>query len=254
MKYYVEMFRTLIADMKLLKKDFIRYTFAYIGLAVLSHLFDVLKSAFGVSISFSTLTVTVLQAVNLIVFQRSYTKLKIPVIAFNSIITVIVHIYTIYFLQMLIFLLPMAGITSFFRTVIPHTFPGRSSIAIAAKVGLLVLLACWLVRLVFVPMILVYKKESLRMKSIVAESRVIVRKHRFIVLPFFLILYLSAIYTAYQVVTGNSVNLPVPAAAGIALLLPCSGYVSSLLYCKVVIDYQLEMARRFLPDRIGRTS
>ena len=92
------------------------------------------------------------------------------------------------------------------------------------------------------------------MKSIVAESRVIVRKHRFIVLPFFLILYLSAIYTAYQVVTGNSVNLPVPAAAGIALLLPCSGYVSSLLYCKVVIDYQLEMARRFLPDRIGRTS
>ena len=111
MKYYVEMFRTLIADMKLLKKDFIRYTFAYIGLAALSHLFDVLKSAFGVSISFSTLTVTVLQAVNLIVFQRSYTKLKIPVIAFNPIITVIVHIYTIYFLQMLIFLLPMAGIT-----------------------------------------------------------------------------------------------------------------------------------------------
>lgn len=253
MKYCVDIFRSLIFDMKLLKKDIVRYTLVYIGVIVLSHVFDVLKSALGISISFSTLIITVLQAVNLILFQQAYTRMKIPVIAFNPIVTVLLHIYMIYFLQMVIFLLPMAAISSFFRMLLPQTFPGRAVIITAAKGGMLLLLGWWLMRLVFLPMILVYKKESMRMRPIVAESHMIVRKHRFIVLPFFLILFLSAVHTAYQVVTGTTANIPLPAAAGLALLLPCSGYVSSLLYCKLVIDYQLEMAQRFLPERTGAT-
>ena len=131
--------------------------------------------------------------------------------------------------------------------LLPKTFAGEAVIMLILKTGLLISLAWWIIRLVFVPMILVYQKESMKGKLIVAESKAIFRKHYGIVVPFFLILYLSAVYTAYQIVNGNSELFPPVVNAGRIIILIVSGYISSLFYCKLVIDYQLQMAQRFLP-------
>ena len=133
------------------------------------------------------------------------------------------------------------------RMLLPKTFVSAAVIMLILKIGLLILLAWWIIRLVFVPMILVYQKESMKGKLIVAESKAIFRKHYNIVIPFFLILYLSAIYTAYQIVNTNSELFPAVINVGRIIILIVSGYISSLFYCKLVIDYQLQMAQRFLP-------
>ena len=115
------------------------------------------------------------------------------------------------------------------------------------KIGLLMLMAWWVMRLIFVPLILVYQKESMKGKLIVAESRAIFRKHYGIVIAFALIPYLSSVYTAYQIVNGTAQLLPPVVNTVRISIVTLSGYISSVLYCKLVIDYQLQMTQRFLP-------
>lgn len=244
--------RTLAAELLQIKKDYGKYTLFYFFIAVGAQLLPTAAAsvpALQTSVSFLSLSLSLLQIVNLILFQRAYTKQKIGMIAFTPIPAVIANTYFIYFAQMLLFLFPAAGILGMISMTVPKTFAGRAYVLLVGRGGLLILMAWWLMRLIFVPMILVYQKESMRMKLIISESKAIFRKHYRMVIPFFLILYLSALYTAYQIVNGKSELLPPLVNTGRIIILIISGYISSLLYCKFVIDYQLLMAQRFLPDK-----
>lgn len=250
MKFYRTFIQPLTADLLQIKTAYGKYTLFYFSIAISMQALPLITSvipALQSSFSFFTLWLSILQSVNLILFQRTYTKQKIGSVAFNPIPAVIAHTYLIYFVQLLLFLFPAAMIMGLVRMILPKTFVSAAVIMLILKIGLLILLAWWIIRLVFVPMILVYQKESMKGKLIVAESKAIFRKHYNIVIPFFLILYLSAIYTAYQIVNTNSELFPAIINVGRIIILIVSGYISSLFYCKLVIDYQLQMAQRFLP-------
>lgn len=252
MTFYRTFIRPLVAELLQIKKDYAKYTLFYFCIAISAQLFPLVTSALPAlqrSLSFLTLWLSLLQNVNLILFQRAYTTQKIGNVVFNPIPAVIAHTYLIYFVQVLLFLFPAGAVMGLASLLLPKTFAGQAVIMLLLKIGLLVLLAWWVMRLVFVPMILVYQKESMQAKLIVAESKAIFRKHYRIVIPFFLILFLSAVYTAYQIVNRNSELFPPVVNAGRIIILIVSGYISSLCYCKLVIDYQLQMAQRFLPNK-----
>jgi len=251
MKYFTDLAHSIIADMKAMKKEFLNYTFAFIGLAVLSNALAFIKTENAVinfCITLILLTIGMFQTVVIISFQRAYIKQKIGNIVFNTIPAVILHLYIIYFIQLLIFVIPIAVITTFFNTLNLAELSSNHPIALSIKGLLLIFFAWWLARLIFVPTILVYKKESMKMKHIIAESKAIFKRNVVIVLPFFLILYITALYTGFKIIYNPTAESSLLASILKTLLLGCSGYVSTILYCRLVIDYQLYMVSRYLPD------
>lgn len=244
--------RSIISDMKVLKKDCLRYTAAYIGLTIISNALSLIQSKDTVItpyLNFLPFFLSILQMILVIYFQQIYIKQKIGNLIFNPVFTVILHIYFIYFLQMIIFIIPVAALNGLSAVLVPKTLQENQYIVFIRKGLFCILLGWWLTRLIFVSTILVYKKESIKMKHIVAESKAIFKKNYFIVLPFFLILYLSALYTAYKILNdGAPQAVSIPSSVHL-ILLTCSGYLSSLIYCRLVIDYQLEMASRYLSDK-----
>ena len=109
------------------------------------------------------------------------------------------------------------------------------------------LLLYWFSRLVFVPTMLVYKKESMKMKHIIAESKAIFKKNFFVVLPFFFILYATAFYAGFTLMANPQSS---PSLVRV-IVSTFNAYISSILYCKLVINYQLQMASRYLPQTTG---
>ena len=250
MKLYHTFIRSLVADLLLIKKDYGKYTLCYFALVVSAQVVPLATAAIPALprfLSFLTVLLSLLQSVNHILFQRAYTNQKIGNGAFNPIPAVIAHTYLIYFVQIMLFLFPAAVIMGGVTLIIPKTVGGGAPIMLVVKIGLLILMAWWIMGLVFVPMILVYQKESMKGKLIVAESRAIFRKQYRMVIPFFLILYLSSVYTAYQIVNAHAQVFPPVANTVRIIIVILSGYISSLVYCKLVIEYQLQMAQRFLP-------
>ena len=101
MKQLIGIIQSVISDMKLLRKPFINYTLVYIGLAVISNLVSLFNSSNKAVNSFLylvTLAVSVFQTAAIVYFQRAYIKQQIGNVVFNSIFTVILHLYFIYFI------------------------------------------------------------------------------------------------------------------------------------------------------------
>ena len=252
MKRFTDLARSIIADMKLIKKEFFNYTFSFIGLTVTSNVLSFIKTenpVINFCVSLILLAIGILQTVVIISFQRAYIKQKIGNIVFNSIPAVILHLYIIYFVQIIIFVIPIAIGTTFFKVLNPEELSPNNPIVLGIKGLLFIFFAWWLARLIFVPTILVYKKESMKMKHIIAESKAIFKRNVVIVLPFFLILYITALYTGFKIISNPTAESSLLASVLKILLLACSGYVSTILYCRLVIDYQLYMVSRYLPDK-----
>lgn len=236
----------------MLKKEFFNYTVAYIGLTVISNALSFIRidnTVIDFCLNLILLTASILQTVVMISFQRSYIKQKIGNIVFNSIPAVILHLYIIYFVQIILFVVPIAAVTTFFKVLNYPELSANHPIALTIKGVLLIFFAWWLARLIFVPTILVYKKESMKMKHIIAESKAIFKRNFVIILPFFLVLYIAAIYSGFKIIYNPTAEPTYFASILKIFLLACSGYISTILYCKLVIDYQLYMASRYLPDK-----
>ncbi|MGI5090226.1 hypothetical protein [Treponema sp. OMZ 805] len=246
MKEFINLIRSIVSDMKLLGKPFINYTLAYIGLSVVSNIMPMFTGSNEAINSFITLlilAVAVLQTAVIVYFQRAYIKQQIGNVVFNSIFAVILHLYVIYFIQLIVITIPVAVVMLTFHSAHSEA-SALSSVMDWIETGLIfILLLYWFSRLVFVPTILVYKKESMKMKHIIAESKAIFRKNFFVVLPFFFILYATAFYTGFAIIDNPQYT---PSLARV-IFLTCNAYISSILYCKLVISYQLQMASRYLP-------
>jgi putative membrane protein len=236
--------------MRLLGKPFINYTLAYIGLAVVSNalsLFNSSNQAVNSLITLFILAVAVLQTAAIVYFQRAYIKQQIGNVVFNSIFAVILHLYVIYFIQLIIIAVPVILVMLIFYS--PQSY-GSAFFSVMDWIGkglVFILLLYWFSRLVFVPTILVYKKESMKMKHIIAESKAIFRKNFFVVLPFFLILFATAFYAGFTLMDNPQSS---PSLVRV-IVLTFNAYISSILYCKLVINYQLHMASRYLPQTTG---
>ena len=250
MKQFINLIRSIVSDMRLLGKPFINYTLAYIGLAVVSNalsLFNSSNQAVNSLITLLILAVAVLQTAAIIYFQRAYIKQQIGNVVFNSIFAVILHLYVIYFIQLLIIAIPAALVMLRFHSAQPEASVFASVMDWIGKGLVFVLLLYWFSRLVFVPAILVYKKESMKMKHIIAESKAIFKKNFFVVLPFFFILYATAFYAGFTLMDNPQSS---PSLVRV-IVLTFNAYISSILYCKLVINYQLHMASRYLPQTTG---
>ena len=192
MKQFISLIRSIVSDMRLLGKPFINYTLAYIGLAVVSNalsLFNSSNQAVNSLITLLILAVAVLQTAAIIYFQRAYIKQQIGNVVFNSIFAVILRLYFIYFIQLIIIIIPVTAVMMILRSVRPEASAAFFDMDWVGRGLVFIFLLYWFSRLVFVPTILVYKKESMKMKLIIAESKAIFRKNFFVVLPFFLILF-----------------------------------------------------------------
>jgi len=236
--------------MRLLGKPFINYTLAYIGLAVVSNalsLFNSSNEALNSLIALLILAVAVLQTAAIIYFQRAYIKQQIGNVVFNSIFAVILHLYVIYLIQLLIIAIPAALVMLRFHSAQPEASVFASAMDWIGKGLVFILLLYWFSRLVFVPTILVYKKESMNMKHIIAESKAIFKKNFFVVLPFFFILYATAFYAGFTLMANPQSS---PSLVRV-IVSTFNAYISSILYCKLVINYQLQMASRYLPQTTG---
>jgi len=250
MKQFINLIRSIVSDMRLLGKPFINYTLAYIGLAVVSNalsLFNSSNQAVNSLITLFILAVAVLQTAAIVYFQRAYIKQQIGNVVFNSIFAVILHLYVIYFIQLIIIAVPVILVMLIFYS--PQSY-GSAFFSVMDWIGkglVFILLLYWFSRLVFVPTILVYKKESMKMKLIIAESKAIFRKNFFVVLPFFLILFATAFYAGFTIMDNPQYT---PSLARV-IFLTCNAYISSILYCKLVINYQLHMASKYLPQTSG---
>ena len=250
MKQFISLIRSIVSDMRLLGKPFINYTLAYIGLAVVSNalsLFNSSNQAVNSLITLFILAVAVLQTAAIVYFQRAYIKQQIGNVVFNSIFAVILHLYVIYFIQLIIIAVPVILVMLIFYS--PQSY-GSAFFSVMDWVGrglVFIFLLYWFSRLVFVPTILVYKKESMKMKLIIAESKAIFRKNFFVVLPFFLILFATAFYAGFTIMDNPQYT---PSLARV-IFLTCNAYISSILYCKLVINYQLHMASKYLPQTSG---
>ena len=250
MTQFISLIRSIVSDMKHLRKPFINFTLAYIGLAVVSNvlsLFNSSNEALNSLIALLILTVAVLQTVAIVYFQRAYIKQQIGNVVFNSIFAVILHLYVIYFIQLIIIAVPVILVMLIFYS--PQSY-GSAFFSVMDWIGkglVFILLLYWFSRLVFVPTILVYKKESMKMKLIIAESKAIFRKNFFVVLPFFLILFATAFYAGFTIMDNPQYT---PSLARV-IFLTCNAYISSILYCKLVINYQLHMASKYLPQTSG---
>lgn len=250
MKQFISLIQAIVSDMKLLGKPFINYTFAYIGLAVVSNIMSLFTGSNEAMSSFITLlilVVAVLQTAAIVYFQRAYIKQQIGNVVFNSIFAVILHIYVIYLIQLIIIAVPVTVVMLIFYSVQPKASVFASVMDWIGKGFIFILLLYWFSRLVFVPTILVYKKESMKMKHIIAESKAIFKKNFFVVLPFFFILYATAFYAGFTIIEHPQYT---PSLARV-IVLTCNAYISSILYCKLVINYQLQMASRYLPQTTG---
>ena len=247
MTQFINLIRSIVSDMKLLGKPFINYTLAYIGLAVVSNIMSLFTGSNEAVNSFITLlilAVAVLQTAAIVYFQRAYIKQQIGNVVFNSIFAVILHLYVIYFIQLIIITVPVTVVMLTFYSVQPESSAVSSIMDWIGKGFIFILLLYWFSRLVFVPTILVYKKESMKMKHIIAESKAIFKKNFFVVLPFFFILYATAFYVGFTIIEHPQYT---PSLTRV-IVLTCNAYISSILYCKLVINYQLQMASRYLPQ------
>ncbi|QHX43091.1 hypothetical protein GWP43_06120 [Treponema vincentii] len=247
MKQFINLIRSIVSDMRLLGKPFINYTLAYIGLAVVSNalsLFNSSNQAVNSLITLLILAVAVLQTAAIIYFQRAYIKQQIGNVVFNSIFAVILRLYFIYFIQLIIIIIPVTAVMMILRSVRPEASAAFSDMDWVGRGLVFIFLLYWFSRLVFVPTILVYKKESMKMKLIIAESKAIFRKNFFVVLPFFLILFATAFYAGFTIMDNPQYT---PSLARV-IFLTCNAYISSILYCKLVINYQLHMASKYLPQ------
>ena len=95
MKQFINLIRSIISDMKLLRKPFINYTLAYIGLAVVSNalsLFNSSNQAVNSLITLLIFAVAVLQTAALVYFQRAYIKQQIGNVVFNDVYIFILFI------------------------------------------------------------------------------------------------------------------------------------------------------------------
>ena len=250
MKQFINLIRSIVSDMKLLGKPFINYTLAYIGLAVVSNIMSMFTSSNEAVNSFITLlilAVAVLQTAAIVYFQRAYIKQQIGNVVFNSIFAVILRLYFIYFIQLIIIIIPVTAVMMILRSVRPEASAAFSDMDWVGRGLVFIFLLYWFSRLVFVPTILVYKKESMKMKLIIAESKAIFKKNFFVVLPFFFILYATAFYAGFTIMDNPQYT---PSLARV-IILTCNAYISSILYCKLVINYQLQMASRYLPQTTG---
>lgn len=250
MKQFINLIRSIVSDMRLLGKPFINYTLAYIGLAVVSNalsLFNSSNEALNSLIALLILAVAVLQTAAIIYFQRAYIKQQIGNVVFNSIFAVILHLYVIYLIQLLIIAIPAALVMLRFHSAQPEASVFASAMDWIGKGLVFILLLYWFSRLVFVPTILVYKKESMNMKHIIAESKAIFKKNFFVVLPFFFILYATAFYAGFTLMANPQSS---PSLVRV-IVSTFNAYISSILYCKLVINYQLQMASRYLPQTTG---
>ena len=250
MKQFITLIRSIVSDMRLLGKPFINYTLAYIGLAVVSNalsLFNSSNQAVNSLITLFILTVAVLQTAAIVYFQRAYIKQQIGNVVFNSIFAVILHLYVIYFIQLIIIIIPVTAVMMILRSVRPEASAAFFDMDWVGRGLVFIFLLYWFSRLVFVPTILVYKKESMKMKHIIAESKAIFRKNFFVVLPFFLILFATAFYAGFTIMDNPQYT---PSLARV-IFLTCNAYISSILYCKLVINYQLHMASKYLPQTSG---
>ena len=250
MTQFISLIRSIVSDMKHLRKPFINFTLAYIGLAVVSNvlsLFNSSNEALNSLITLLIFAVAVLQTAALVYFQRAYIKQQIGNVVFNSIFAVILHLYVIYFIQLIIIAVPVILVMLIFYS--PQSY-GSAFFSVMDWIGkglVFMLFSYWFSRLVFVPTILVYKKESMKMKLIIAESKAIFRKNFFVVLPFFLILFATAFYAGFTIMDNPQYT---PSLARV-IFLTCNAYISSILYCKLVINYQLHMASKYLPQTSG---
>lgn len=250
MKQFISLIRSIVSDMRLLGKPFINYTLAYIGLAVVSNalsLFNSSNQAVNSLITLFILAVAVLQTAAIVYFQRAYIKQQIGNVVFNSIFAVILHLYVIYFIQLIIIAVPVILVMLIFYS--PQSY-GSAFFSVMDWIGkglVFVLLLYWFGRLMFVPTILVYKKESMNMKHIIAESKAIFKKNFFVVLPFFFILYATAFYAGFTLMANPQSS---PSLVRV-IVSTFNAYISSILYCKLVINYQLQMASRYLPQTTG---
>ena len=250
MKQFINLIRSIVSDMRLLGKPFINYTLAYIGLAVVSNalsLFNSSNQAVNSLITLFILAVAVLQTAAIVYFQRAYIKQQIGNVVFNSIFAVILHLYVIYFIQLIIIAVPVTAVMMILRSVRPEASAAFFDMDWVGRGLVFIFLLYWFSRLVFVPTILVYKKESMKMKHIIAESKAIFRKNFFVVLPFFLILFATAFYAGFTIMDNPQYT---PSLARV-IFLTCNAYISSILYCKLVINYQLHMASKYLPQTSG---
>ena len=88
MTQFISLIRSIVSDTKHLRKPFINFTLAYIGLAVVSNvlsLFNSSNEALNSLIALLILTVAVLQTVAIVYFQQAYIKQQIGNVVFNSI-------------------------------------------------------------------------------------------------------------------------------------------------------------------------
>jgi len=75
----------------------------------------------------------------------------------------------------------------------------------------------------------------------------IFKKNFFVVLPFFFILYATAFYAGFTLMANPQSS---PSLVRV-IVSTFNAYISSILYCKLVINYQLQMASRYLPQTTG---
>ncbi|MEL3906410.1 MAG: hypothetical protein P1P65_05210 [Treponema sp.] len=252
MNRYKEIILSLYDDLKLIKKTTALYTCVYMATAFFSKL-NLFHGTSGINeslyMNISTFALLLIQTFNGIYFQRMYTKQKIPGTAFNPVIKVILHTYLIAFLQILM-LIPLIAVFVLSMMIVAKITVITPLIALTAKLTLIILALVWAARLLFIPMLMVYQTDRFNMTAAVAHSKAIFKKNLSIVLPLFLMLYIPVGYMLYTSLPASTAAgaAPLPQVSWMQVIVPAiTGYFSSLIYCKLVVDYYTEMMRSYLP-------
>lgn len=248
MNKFKELGCTIISDLMQLKKETAIYTIIYITATFFSNR-NMVTDNTNLMTSISVIGMIIIQIVSAIHFQRAYAKQIIPFIEFTPTIKVFLHTYRIVLLQALLFV-PIIVIFILTAIILSKIVTISALMAMLLKLGLIGMVLAWAARLVFIQMLLVYKRDTFKMKDIVRESMEILQKNLVIVLPLLLLMYMPILYMTYKIFanTDITVALQSPYYSWSKPVFPALvGYISSLFYVRLVIEHQKDKMSRFLP-------
>ena len=238
MNKWPRLVRSIMQDIPAIKKPLFFYSIVYLGSVILSNLANKLPSENATNLSmalinlFLGISISIIQSVNAIYFQRAYTRAAIGETEFTPAPKVIFQVFRIYIIQMLI-ILPVALIFLVIMTLFTSKGYDVLKIMPFVLIPFIALTIPWMARLIFISMIIVYKREKNKMKEIIAESKALIKGNLSVVLPILALQFLPMLYVALDnLISRNPISYPL----SYSILTAATSYLSSLVYFKIVIE------------------
>jgi hypothetical protein len=225
--------------MKPIKKQLLSYSVVYMCCNLVSNIMTQNRS-YQTNIITSNIirillfiSISLIQLLNSILFQKSYTNTKVETINYTDILEIILQTLRIYVIQFLI-ILPFFIILGVILLIPINLFQlktDQSLIIILLTIfpGIII----WWCRLLFIPMIMVYKRKIYKMKEIISESKDIIKTNKSIVIPILCVQYIpmiiSTVYTIFKF------NMPYSSILYIIVIV-ISNYLFSLIFIQLIVE------------------